>query len=142
MNDQCFDRPKYPNLTIQTLFSIVIGFFTGLAIIIAFLGVFALSSFMITGRTKEIGIRKSMRASVQTIYSMLSWNFLKWILISMVMATPVAWILMRMWLETFCLPHFPGADIFIMAGLGAIAIALGRVTVQSLKQHEATRSIL
>jgi putative ABC transport system permease protein len=117
--------------------AIVIGYFTVLAVIIASLGLFALSSFMVTRRTKEIGVRKTMGASVGTIYSMLSWDFLKWILVAIVIATPVAWYLMKMWLSTFAYHIELGFDVFVIAALIAIGIALLTVTGQSLKVARA-----
>ncbi len=115
----------------------VIGYFTILAVIIASLGLFALSSFMVSRRTKEIGVRKTMGASVGTIYSMLSWDFLKWILLAVVIATPVAWYLMQIWLNTFAYHIELGADVFVLAALLAITIALLTVTGQSLKVARA-----
>jgi putative ABC transport system permease protein len=115
----------------------VIGYFTGIAIIIACLGLFALSSFMVSRRVKEIGVRKVLGASVSTIYSMLSWDFLKWILVAIVIATPVAWYLMKMWLSTFAYHIELGIDVFVMAALIAISIALLTVTGQSLKVARA-----
>ena len=106
----------------------IIGYFTVLAVIIACLGLFALSSFMVSRRTKEIGVRKTMGASVGTIYSMLSWDFLKWILVAIVFACPVAWYLMHLWLETFAYHITIGADVFVFAALLAVAIALLTVT--------------
>jgi putative ABC transport system permease protein len=127
--DETFDRQYKSDEQLAT----VIGYFTGLAVIIACLGLFALSSFMVSRRTKEIGIRKSMGASVGTIYSMLSWDFLRWILVAVLIASPVAWYLMRLWLETFAYHITLGADIFIIAALLAVAIALLTITAQALK---------
>lgn len=115
----------------------VIGYFTTLAIIIACLGLFALSSFMVSRRVKEIGVRKVLGASVGTIYSMLSWDFLKWILVAIVFACPVAWYLMRLWLNTFAYHIELGVDVFVIAALLAIGIALLTVTGQSLKVARA-----
>jgi putative ABC transport system permease protein len=111
----------------------VIGYFTVLAVIIACLGLFALSSFMVSRRIKEIGVRKTMGASVSNIYSMLSWDFLKWILVAIGVACPLAWYLMRLWLDTFAYHITLGVDVFVMAALVAIMIALLTVTGQSLK---------
>jgi putative ABC transport system permease protein len=118
-------------------FAIVIGFFTSLALAIACLGLFALSSFMVSRRVKEIGVRKVLGASVGTIYSMFSWDFLKWILVAIVIATPVAWYLMKMWLNTFAYHIDLGIDVFVIAALVAIVIALLTVTGQSLKVARA-----
>jgi putative ABC transport system permease protein len=115
----------------------VIGYFTGIAVIIACLGLFALSSFMVSRRVKEIGVRKVLGASVGTIYSMLSWDFLKWILLAIVIASPVSWFLMKMWLSTFAYHIVLGIDAFVIAALIAVGIALLTVTGQSLKVARA-----
>ncbi len=131
--DEGFNRQYKSDEQLAT----VIGYFTLLAVIIACLGLFALSSFMVSRRRKEIGIRKSLGASVGTIYSMLTWNFLKWILVALLVATPVAWFLMKLWLETFAY-HIPlSADIFVLSGLMAATIALLTITWQSLKAANA-----
>ena len=118
-------------------FSTVITWFTGLALVIACLGLFALSSFMITRRTKEIGIRKSMGASIRSIYTMLSWGFLKWIVVAVIIACPVAWYLMQLWLNKFAYHIELGSDVFIIAAVSAIGVALLTVTWQSLKAANA-----
>ena len=115
----------------------IITWFTGLALIIACLGLFALSSFMITRRTKEIGIRKSMGASIRSIYTMLSWDFLKWIFVAVIIACPVAWYLMQLWLNKFAYHIELGTDIFIIAAVFAIGVALLTVTWQSLRAANA-----
>ncbi|QLH33261.1 MAG: FtsX-like permease family protein [Cyclobacteriaceae bacterium] len=117
--------------------AIVIGYFTILAVIIACLGLFALSSFMVSRRVKEIGVRKVLGASVATIYSMLSWDFMKWILMAIVIATPLAWFLMKMWLDTFAYHIELRVDIFVIAALIAIGMALLTVTGQTLKVARA-----
>ena len=76
----------------------IIGYFTILAILIACMGLFALSSFMAVRRTKEIGIRN---ASSKTIFVMLFKEYIKWILLSALIVSPIAWIAMNKWLETF-----------------------------------------
>jgi putative ABC transport system permease protein len=111
----------------------IIGYFTVLAIIIACMGLFALSSFMAARRTKEIGIRKAMGATSQSIFILLSKEFLKWVLIAVIIASPIALIVMKKWLEGFAYRIKLGVDIFILAAVIAIAIALLTVTWQSLK---------
>jgi len=111
----------------------IIGYFTILAIIIACMGLFALSSFMAVRRTKEIGIRKAMGATSQSIFLLLSQEFVKWVLLSVIIACPIAWYVMKKWLQGFAYHINLGVDIFIMAALLAILIALFTVTWQSLK---------
>ncbi|MFC2126502.1 ABC transporter permease [Bacteroidota bacterium] len=111
----------------------IIGYFTVLAIIIACMGLFALSSFMAVRRTKEIGIRKVMGASAQSIFLLLSQEFVKWVLISVIIACPIAWYVMNRWLQGFAYKINLGVDIFILAAVIALVIALSTVTWQSLK---------
>lgn len=111
----------------------IIGYFTILAITIACMGLFALSSFMVIRRTKEIGIRKVMGASTQNIFLLLSQEFVKWVLLSVIIACPIAWVLMNKWLEGFAYKINLGVDIFILAALMALVIALITVAWQSLK---------
>jgi putative ABC transport system permease protein len=111
----------------------IIGYFTVLAIIIACMGLFALSSFMAARRTKEIGIRKAMGATSQSIFLLLSKEFLKWVLLAVIIACPVALIVMNKWLQSFAYKSNLGADIFILATMIAIMIALATVAWQSLK---------
>lgn len=127
--DDVYDRHYKGDENLAT----VIGYFTGLAIIVACLGLFALSSFMVSRRTKEIGVRKSLGASVKEIYFMLSWDFLKWIILAIVIASPVAHYLINLWLTGFAYHIDVSADIFVIAALAAVFIALVTVTWQSLK---------
>lgn len=114
-----------------------VGYFTGLAVIIACLGLFALSSFMVTRRTKEIGVRKTLGASVGRIYFMLSWDFMKWIFLAIVIACPLAWYMTQLWLETFAYHVTLSAEVFMIAALLSIAIALTTVTWQSIRAARA-----
>ena len=131
--DETFDRQYKSDAQLAA----VITWFTVLAVIIACLGLFALSSFMITRRRKEIGIRKSMGASIRSIYTMLSWDFLRWIFVAVIIACPVAWYLMQLWLDKFAYHVELGTDIFIIAAVSAIGAALLTVTWQSLRAANA-----
>jgi putative ABC transport system permease protein len=107
--------------------------FAVLAIIIACLGLFALSAFMAEQRSKEIGIRKVLGASVQSITRLLSLDFVKLVVIAIVIASPIAWWAMNKWLEDFTYKIVIGWWIFALAGFVAIAIALLTVSFQSIK---------
>jgi putative ABC transport system permease protein len=115
----------------------IIGYFTVLAIIIACMGLFALSSFMAVRRTREIGIRKAMGATSQSIFLLLSQEFMKWVLLSVVIASPIALVMMKKWLQGFAYHVKLGADIFILAALIALVIAMLTVAWQSLKTARA-----
>ena len=111
----------------------IIVSFAIVAIIIACLGLFGLSSFMAARRTKEIGIRKSMGASVQSVFRLLSREFLKWVGLSIVIACPVGWIIMDRWLQNFAYRTGISWWIFVLTILIALVITFATVTWQSLK---------
>jgi putative ABC transport system permease protein len=113
--------------------------FTILAMLIACLGLFGLALFSIEQRTKEIGIRKVLGASVSGLLYMLSKEFSKWVLIATVIAWPVAYYLVDNWLTTFAyrIEIFHYLWIFLASGLIALAVAL--VTVLYQAYHAATR---
>ncbi|HXB45543.1 MAG TPA: FtsX-like permease family protein, partial [Puia sp.] len=107
--------------------------FAVLAIIIACLGLFALSAFMAEQRNKEIGIRKVLGASAGGITAMLSKDFAKLVAIAILIASPVAWWAMRQWLQDFAYRVDISFWIFALTGLLAITIALFTVSFQSIK---------
>ena len=107
--------------------------FAILAIIIACLGLFALSAFMAEQRSKEIGIRKVLGATVTNITSLLSMDFVKLVLIAIVIASPIAWYGMNKWLQDFAYKAPISWWIFALAGFTAIVIALFTVSFQSIK---------
>jgi putative ABC transport system permease protein len=96
--DEDFNRQYKSEQQLSTLF----GIFAGLAILIACLGLFALTTFTAERRTKEIGIRKVLGASVTSIVSLLSRDFLKLVIISIGIASPIAWYVMDGWVAGFC----------------------------------------
>src|SRR5258708_19885212 len=102
----------------------IVLMFAGLAIIIACLGVFALTSFTAAQRTKEIGIRKVLGASVSSIVIMLSKDFLQLVVLSIVIASPVAYYFLQQWLQNFAYPINISWWIFVMAVFSPILIAI------------------
>ena len=112
------------------------GIFTSfslLAVVIACLGLFALSAFMAEQRTKEIGIRKVLGASVGSITTMLSKDFIRLVLLSFLIASPLAWWAMNKWLQDFAYRVPISAWIFIVTAFVAILIALVTISFQSIK---------
>ena len=107
--------------------------FSVLAIFIACLGLFGLATFIAEQRTKEIGIRKVLGASVQGIVGMLSKDFLKLVTIAFMIAVPVAWYAMNVWLRGFAYRISLSWWIFIAAGVAAFLIALITVSFQAIK---------
>jgi putative ABC transport system permease protein len=107
--------------------------FAILAIIVACLGLFALSSFMVEQRSKEMSIRLVLGASVNTIFRLLTQGFVKLVAISFVLAAPLAWYMMRQWLEDYQYKIDVTWDIFVVAGLISVGIALLTISYQSMK---------
>jgi putative ABC transport system permease protein len=111
--------------------------FALLAIFISSLGLFALAAFMAEQRTKEIGIRKVLGASVSGIVSMLSLDFVKLVCLAIVFAVPVAWWAMNQWLHDFAYRIHIGAVTFLLAGGVAILAAVLTVSFQAVKAATA-----
>ncbi len=109
------------------------GLFALLAVIVASLGLFGLASLTTIQRTKEIGVRKVLGASVGSIVMLLSKDFLKLVLIAIVIASPIAWYAMNRWLQDFAYKIDMEWWVFALAGLLAIGIALLTVSFQSVK---------
>jgi putative ABC transport system permease protein len=107
--------------------------FSCLAIFIACLGLLGLATYTAEQRTKEIGIRKVLGANVSNIVTLLSRDFIKLVLISIIIATPIAWYVMNRWLENFAYRVEIQVWIFILAGLIALSIAVFTISYQSLK---------
>ncbi len=111
--------------------------FAGLTIFISCLGLFGLAAYMAQNRIKEIGVRKVLGASVANITTLLSKDFLKLVIVSLVIASPVAAFAMYKWLQDY--PYRVNIEwwVFVLAGLGAIAIALFTVSFQAIKAATA-----
>ena len=107
--------------------------FASLAIIISCLGLFGLASYMAELKTKEIGIRKVLGASVAAITYFMSIDFIKLVLISFIIAAPVSWYAMDKWLEAFPYRIDMHWGMFIMAGFLSLLIAFGTVSFQAIK---------
>jgi putative ABC transport system permease protein len=127
--DQDFDANYHAEQRTGTI-SII---FTALAISIACLGLFGLAAYAAEQRTKEIGIRKVLGASVSAIVNTLSKDFIKLVLISIAITTPVAWYLMNKWLQDFAYRISIQWWVLVLAGAGAMLIAVVTVSFQSVK---------
>jgi len=107
--------------------------FSILAILISCLGIFGLVTFMAEQKTKEIGIRKVLGASVREIVRLLSLEFMKLVAISFVIASPFAWWIMNKWLLDFAYRVNISWWMFVLAGLAAIFISIFTVSFQAIK---------
>ncbi|HEM48860.1 MAG TPA: FtsX-like permease family protein, partial [Caldithrix sp.] len=115
----------------------IISTFAMLAIIIACLGLLALSSFIVAQRTKEIGVRKVLGASISNITFNLSKNFLMLVVLANIIAWPVAWYFMNRWLEDFAYRIEIGWWMFILSGGIVLLIALFTISWQAIRAATA-----
>ncbi|WP_332368357.1 ABC transporter permease [Spirosoma telluris] len=111
----------------------IIFYFSALTILIACLGLFGLATFTAEQRTTEIGVRKVLGASVTSIVALLSKEFMKLVLIAIVIASPIAGYAMNRWLQDFAYKITLDWWVFALAGLLAVTIALLTVSFQSVK---------
>ena len=129
-----FADQEYTNLyKSETVVGSLANYFAFLAIFISCLGLFGLSAFTAEQRTKEIGVRKVLGASIASVVALLSTDFLKLVVIAIVIASPLAWYSMSQWMQNF--EYKVGLEwwVFVMAGVVAILIALLTVSFQSIK---------
>jgi putative ABC transport system permease protein len=127
--DSDFNRQYQTDFTFRKLFTA----FSCLAIFIASLGLLGLATYTAEQRTKEIGIRKVLGADLQNIVSLLARDFIKLVLIAIVIATPISWYTMNRWLEGFAYRMDIDVWIFILAGGIALTIAVLTIGYQSIK---------
>ena len=124
LSDYTYERER----TVQTRQKLIF-YSTILAIIISSLGLFGVSSFMCKQRTKEIGIRKVLGSSVLGVLSLLSREYIKWVLISFFIAFPLAWYAMQKWLQNFAYAVEIGFWVFLIAG--GITLIISILTISS-----------
>ena len=127
--DEQFDAQYRSEQRLGSIFSI----FAALSIFIACLGLFGLSAFIAERRTKEIGVRKVLGASVPNVVALLSKDFVKLTVIASIMAFPVAWYFMNRWLEDFAYRITISWWIFLIAALAALLVALITVSFNAIK---------
>ena len=127
--DESFRRQYEADIRFRGLFT----FFSGFAILIACLGLLGLATYSAQQRTKEIGVRKVLGASVGSIVQLLSKDFMQLVCVAIVIATPVAWWAMSKWLEGFAYRINISWWVFAIAGLLALLIAIITVSFQAIK---------
>ena len=127
--DETIDGLYRSEERIGTLFK----YFTALAVLISCLGLFGLASYLGEQRTKEIGIRKVLGASLLKICLLLSSEFFKWISIANLIAWPTAYILMHQWLQNFAYRNGITLWIFVLSGLFSFFVAAAAISFQALK---------
>ena len=119
--------------TVENQTSQLFGFFSATAILLAGLGLFALAAFTTVQRTKEIGIRKVLGASVLQVTGLLSFDFLKLVVIASLTAFPLAWWAMHRWLQDFAYRISIDGWVFVLAALAAVCVALLSVSLQATR---------
>ena len=127
--DEDYEKMYRSEMIVNTL----IKYFGILAIVISCLGLLGLAAFTAEQRTKEIGIRKVLGANVGSVITLLSKDFVKLILIAITLATPFAWYIMDKWLKDFVYRIDLTWEIFALAGIIAICVAMFTVSFQSIK---------
>lgn len=105
----------------------------GIAVAIGCLGLFGVVAYMVEARTKEVGVRKVLGASIASIFGLFSMDFVKLVLIALVIASPLAWYVMSKWLDNFAYKVDITWWMFALAGLFAIVVAVLTVSFQSIK---------
>jgi putative ABC transport system permease protein len=111
----------------------IIAWAGGISIFLAAMGLFGLAALAVVNRTKEIGIRKVLGASMPVIIGLLTKDFLKLIIIAIFIATPLAWYFMQQWLQDFAYRIRPGWSIFAAAGLASLIIAFITIGFHAVK---------
>jgi putative ABC transport system permease protein len=111
----------------------IIGFFAAAAIFISVMGLFALTAFLTGQRTKEIGIRKILGAGLGDLASLLSKDFIRLVVIAVIIALPVGWWAADKWLQTFAYRINVSGWMFLIAALVVMAIAIVTISIQTIK---------
>jgi putative ABC transport system permease protein len=127
------DESYASKFNLENLVGKLAGLFAALAIFISCLGLFGLSAFVAEQRTKEIGIRKVLGASVQQVWVLLSKDFVLLVLVSCLIATPVSFYFLNGWLMNYDYRIDIGAGVFILGGLVALLISIVTISFQSIK---------
>jgi len=112
-------------------------YFSLIAVLIACLGLFGLATFMAERRTREVGIRKVFGASGPTIMGLLSRTFIMWVLIANVIAWPIAYIIMNRWQQDFAYRAGIGVELFVLATIATLLIAVASVSYQTSRAARA-----
>ena len=131
--DEDFEAQYLAEARLSTL----LGFFAGVAVFIACLGIFGLAALAAQRRRKEIGVRKVLGASVQALTAMLATDFVQLVALAFAIAAPLAYLAMSRWLEGFAYASRLGPGVFVIAGVGVLLLAMLTVSTQALRAATA-----
>ncbi len=127
--DEYYDEQYKAELSFGSIF----GLFAGLAIFVACLGLFGLASYITQLRSKEVGVRKVLGASIANLWSLLTFDFLKWVLLAIIIAIPLNWIILNNWLDNYANRINLSWWLFLFPALILIAIATATVSFYTIK---------
>jgi len=127
------DKDFQKNYDAENKLSAIVGDFTIIAILISCLGLFGLATFSAEQRIKEIGVRKVLGASVSSIVTLLSKDFIKLVAIAVIIASPIAWLVMHKWLQSFAYRTNISWVVFLITTIVAILIALITISFQAIR---------
>jgi ABC-type antimicrobial peptide transport system permease subunit len=132
--DYRFTDEEYASkFNLELLTGKLAGLFAGLAIFISCLGLFGLAAYVAQQRTKEIGIRKVLGASVQQVWLLLSKDFVLLVLISCVVASPLSYYFLHNWLQNYDYRVHIGVSVFVLSAVVALLITLLTISFQAIK---------
>jgi putative ABC transport system permease protein len=127
------DQDFQKNYSAENRLASIVSYFTVIAIFISCLGLFGLAAFSAEQRTKEIGVRKVLGATVPNIIGLLSKDFIKLVALSVIIASPVAWYVMNKWLQDFAYRVDISWTVFVITAVTALCIALLTIGFQAMK---------
>jgi ABC-type antimicrobial peptide transport system permease subunit len=127
------DENYASKFNLEVLIGKIAGLFAALAIFISCLGLFGLAAYVAEQRTKEIGIRKVLGASVQQIWLLLSTDFIVLVLISCLIAVPISFYFLHSWLQNYDYRINIGVGVFVLGGLMALLITIVTISFQAIK---------
>ena len=118
---------------VHTWWSGIVGWAGGISIFLACLGLLGLTMLSVVNRTKEIGIRKVLGATVMNIAGLLSKDFVKLVVLALVIASPLAWYFMNEWLQGFAYRIQINWLLFVLIGMAAVTLASATIGFQAVK---------
>lgn len=117
----------------EEIIGTMLSYFTYLTIFIACLGLLGLVSFTIVNKKKEIGIRKVLGASVQSLVQNISYRFVRLVLVGFLIGAPLAYVLIQQWLNSFAYSEAPGVITFVVSGSAIIGVTLLTIGYQTIR---------